>query len=180
MSGWFSHWESISRPTASFLGLLPETLLKCLLFFEGQELLGFTIWMTFRTIVLCEDTVSLCIEDDEALDAVEREVHYGLQPGQVISSGAIKCRGTCLIPSLPPPHPSSPWLCRASNSSSSSQRKIRSASSNISLKSSQTTSGELGTTNSVLSSSVGLVRTRRVPPLSPLAQRHLSHANRTI
>lgn len=42
--------------------------------------------MTFRTIVLCEDAVSLCIEDDEALDAVEREVHYGLQPGQVTRS----------------------------------------------------------------------------------------------
>ena len=33
--------------------------------------------MAFWAIVFCEDTVTLCVEDDEGLDAVEREVHLG-------------------------------------------------------------------------------------------------------
>ena len=31
--------------------------------------------MAFWAIVFCEDAVTLCVEDDEGLDAVEREVH---------------------------------------------------------------------------------------------------------
>ena len=34
--------------------------------------------MAFWAIVFCEDAVTLCVEDDEGLDAVEREVHLGL------------------------------------------------------------------------------------------------------
>ncbi len=65
------------RLTSSFFGLLPQTLLKNFLFLEGQELLEFAIWMALRAIILRKNTISLCIEDDEALDAVEREIHCG-------------------------------------------------------------------------------------------------------
>ena len=51
--------------------------------------------MAFWAIVFCEDAVTLCVEDDEGLDAVEREVHLGwllllLAVGELSSDIGIK------------------------------------------------------------------------------------------
>ena len=67
MDGWIR--------TPRLFRLRPQSLFKCLLVFQRWPFFAFALRVAFWAIVFCEDAVTLCVEDNEGLDAVEREVH---------------------------------------------------------------------------------------------------------
>ena len=82
MDGWIR--------TPRLLCLCPQSLFKCFLVFQRWPFFAFALRMAFWAIVFCEDAVTLCVEDDEGLDAVEREVHLEVVVVVVVSGGGIE------------------------------------------------------------------------------------------
>lgn len=65
--------------------------------------------MAFWAVVFCEDAVTFCVEDDEGLDAVEREVHLGV----VVSGGELSL--VTLISKMCWEDERGRWLCTLSH-----------------------------------------------------------------
>ena len=61
--------------TSSLLRLLPQALLERALLLQGGQLLRFALWMALRVVVLCEDAVSVGINDHESRYSIKRQIH---------------------------------------------------------------------------------------------------------